>query len=509
MTHGPRPSGTGKGDPVGAVATERPVVAKGLVGGREFPSSDLDGSRMPGVDPGILATAERSSAEAAPSLVTIQVSVFDYRSGAPLEGATVTCDGQEVGRTATDGSLDASVSLGTKHSIAADKSGYAPAARLALFDHAIPVALYLVEEAVVFGVVTDGEGHRLPSAKIEARLQTDRDGPALYEGVFFKSKRVTTTDADGAFRLAGLGSSRGQLAITLTASHPDHASRDLVIDKVLNGVQHGPVTVVLPRGGTLVGRIMANEAPAVGKVVLVGGQKRETVSESSGDYRIDSLAPGLWTLTASLAEHPSIAVTTEIEVLANQDTIADIRLDYLEEPLWGRVMMSCGLPLENAELVCEPEGWTSYLQAPYVCRTQADGSFSINVPVQRGSSPSHYRLRLSRWENESTSIVAMPGGERVEMTASDSARVIFDVTDSPGGAVEDVFATWNGDALYGEEDLFLWLATEESGALSVHVPAGTGVLTFGAPGYDSIREELVLRCEDTLVRSGMRLHRSE
>ncbi len=160
--------------------------------------------------------------------------------------------------------------------------------------------------------VEAGTGQPIPGVSITASRAAG-GGPAGF------GQAAALTDADGRFDVAdlALGTYRVQ------AHHPDYADASQIVDVQQ---QNATIEIQLSGGGTLAGLVVSpSGAPVPGASVAVraggggrfgGGGTPPTLSDESGAFHIDRLAPGVYRVSASLGGASS--APQEVPLLAGQ-----------------------------------------------------------------------------------------------------------------------------------------------------------------------------------------------
>lgn len=167
----------------------------------------------------------------------------------------------------------------------------------------------------------------------------------------------TQTDADGRFRITGLGPGR----YTVTASHPDFTAAD--DELTLEGGGREGFELRLGRGATLAGVALASGLPVADAIVtLVGGpspaehrfaswesRRRTATTDPDGRFRFSGLAKGSYGISARSATRSSAPVKLD---LGEGEARANLRLELhpgatlrgrvtgLEPELLGQVRVS-------------------------------------------------------------------------------------------------------------------------------------------------------------------------
>ncbi len=179
---------------------------------------------------------------------------------------------------------------------------YAPSApyELTLPLEASDVTIELHPAATVIGTVVDPNGEPVAGAKVTLMVQGERSMAQLTGELKLPE---TTSEADGAFELNGLGS--GSQA--LVASHPDFAQGEPFNVELTPGATVTDVALTLRNGGRITGMVYAADGePLAGGQIIAqqpatfSSHMRRTAAD--GTFEIDRVAPGDWTVTAILNE---------------------------------------------------------------------------------------------------------------------------------------------------------------------------------------------------------------
>jgi hypothetical protein len=194
------------------------------------------------------------------------------------------------------------------------------------------IEIVLREGLSIAGSVVDERGAPVAGAELTA----GETGAA--------AARTTRSGADGSFRLSGLES--GPVELSARASGFVPARRNVELgDTPIAGLE-----VMLADGGAVHGRLLGIGAAEPGRLEIAAfTAEHGTVSGrvSGSDYRIEGLAPGDWTVVASIAPGARQArATAHVE----PEGEAEVDLDFGDNlVLAGRVRMN-GSPLAGAPI---------------------------------------------------------------------------------------------------------------------------------------------------------------
>ena len=166
-----------------------------------------------------------------------------------------------------------------------------------------------------------------PGGHVEGRVQDADGGIAASALVHLIDRKVDGPDPwgpprpapshvqpDGSFRMGPLRPGRYDLRAS-KPGHPPGIARGVVVPA--GGV--GRVTIRLDAGALLHGRVAATDgAPLADATIALipndsDGRERSARSDAEGNWRIDTVPPGKWTLRAQHASHlPELVPTLEV-----------------------------------------------------------------------------------------------------------------------------------------------------------------------------------------------------
>jgi uncharacterized GH25 family protein len=256
-----------------------------------------------------------------------------------------------------------------------------------------PLQLVLLPAAGVEGSIVDEAGTPIPHALIQAvRESKDQRG-----------QTHASADGEGSFSVSGLEPGSYTLLAQQRGYLVSEERRvDLVAGKPLSGV-----TLVLPRGATVEGRVVSSAGtPIAGAHVRLLPEGRRvlrqffTSTEADGDgrYRLEGTPTGAASLEAIQKGYSRAVRDVEIHPGSN-------RLDFTLEAgvaLEGRVLTAAGEPVAGASVQMMDLGGHRGGQRVL---SRADGTFRI-PSVPRGS----YRLTAHRED-----LTALDSGLEVEV----------------------------------------------------------------------------------------------
>jgi hypothetical protein len=238
------------------------------------------------------------------------------RGGTPVTRAVVTVTssaGRQIERAVVDrdGGYRLSGLRPGGYTVIASAPGFSPQAQAATVAARTPVLRNFVLDgagAVTGAVRSTPQGPGLPAATV---IVTDSEG--LVVG------RTTTAD-QGGYRIGGVPD--GQLTVTADAEGHQPAA-------ALVTVQGGPVTVdlVLPAVGGVLGAVRSRTGrPLAGATLTAvdadGRVAASVVADESGQYRLEGLPDGQYTVVANLYQ----PLATPIRIGPGQTVEADVTL---------------------------------------------------------------------------------------------------------------------------------------------------------------------------------------
>ncbi len=267
----------------------------------------------------------------------------------------------------------------------------------------------------VSGTVTDSAGAPIAGAWVRlAAAGRDWGGPETKSG------------ADGSFKCAGVGDGDYAVQAGREGFAPsDGETRVQVAGKPVTGLR-----VSLGAGGSIVGTISGLDREKLAQVDIRAGSAGRGAPQSAapdarGDYRLEHLLPGTWTVTASVPDTGQQArgqVTLEpgaaearLDLQFGQGLTLSGRALAGDAPVTGAVLYAQGTDIDHS-------GWG---------RTGADGGFRIE-----GLAAGSYRVELRQWETglSHDETVELSGSREVTLripTAKIAGRVV-DGTDRRG-----------------------------------------------------------------------------
>ncbi len=134
--------------------------------------------------------------------------------------------------------------------------------------------------------------------------------------------KVVYSDAEGRFQVSGLG--EGDFRVR--GSHPDYATTELPQPVQLRGASVDGITLVLQRGGSVRGQVLGLGFDELADTNVWATGPGGTIAGSmdfEGQYRIEALSAGAWTVMASVAGDQRYA-SARIELVTGEEGYVDI-----------------------------------------------------------------------------------------------------------------------------------------------------------------------------------------
>lgn len=344
------------------------------------------------------------------------------------------------------------------------------------------------------GVVKGPDGKPVEAARILARPTSGLD-----------ETLGTSTDASGRFRIA----------LKIAVPHTVRIEARGLAARTLEKVQPGtPLTVSLQRGASIEGNVRdgATGAPVSGARVEAREQRArglslpwdpavgfvEAVSDARGRYRIEGLAIGLHTVSASAR-----GFTASARASVPTGSHADLYL-FPGASVTGVVRDLQGRPIAGAQVMAEPEEPDFGGSSPRVLSTDARGRF--DVP---GLKPGSYTLVARRrglapgWVPK---VVVEPGDDaRADLVLTPGARVVGRLVGATERPVAGRVSVQETDGRTAPSALAESLRGEAGldGRFAIDaVPPGQHVLAVVAPGHAPRRVEVEVRNGDAQADVG-------
>lgn len=294
--------------------------------------------------------------------------------------------------------------------------GFEPAVRTVALPALEPLEIVLVAGELLAGEVVDEAGDPVPGALVEVVTAEDSQAgerPAA-ESEPAPPPRVTTADAAGAFRFTGLAAGR----LEVSANAPGLRLAEPLVVELGAGEELWDLRIELVEGLTVRGTVSGHDGPLADATVdltrvpgpspaaasarpaaaaAARAERRRASTGDDGDFVLDGLAPGDWTL---VAHHRGYRPLRRTLSLSGEPAPLDLRLDPGAE-IRGVVIAPDGRPLSGAEVTltpiraAAPDGAAATPRfAPAPVRSDAAGRFR-----HRGLEAGRYRLaaRAAGW----------------------------------------------------------------------------------------------------------------
>jgi protocatechuate 3,4-dioxygenase beta subunit len=317
------------------------------------------------------------------------------------------------------------------------------------------VEVRLVRGSSIAGrVIEDRSGKPVIDAAV--RAEPASGGVGMPRMVGLDDDSSATTDAEGRFRLEGLGPG----SYTLTASHPEWTEET---ERVELKEQPSTVEIRLGRGGAISGVVLAGGRGVGGAGVSLsaagqsrgpfGGGDRNAITDDAGRFRFDTLTAGRYTVVASLRTQSSAPAEAVLQGDASQDvtlvlaegaTIHGV-VSGLAESARGNVMVSANGPEEYFANT----------------RTGGDGSFELTgVPkgpislranagdFASGTRSATAQVVIAEGQTEAAAEIVFETGFRVDGQVTRGGRAVTDamVTAVPEGGAGRMSSARTDDA---------------------------------------------------------------
>ncbi len=204
--------------------------------------------------------------------------------------------------------------------------------------------------------------------------------------------RETVSDRAGSFVLSGLPEGMFRLSAELEG----YTSDERYTQVQLVGASVDGVELVLRQGGAIVGTISGLEFFELSQLRVNARRARSNGGDGTvnhqGDYRIDSLAPGTWTVVASL-DGQGRTVQGDIEL---PEGATEVRLDLEFTPgfeVTGMVVQG-GQPVTDARVNFVPSGEGAEERIGASVSTDYQGRFRLEV-----SAPGTYTASIHHFDS--------------------------------------------------------------------------------------------------------------
>jgi len=276
-------------------------------------------------------------------------------------------------------------------------------------------------------------------------------------------------DERGVFQLDDLPP--GQLV--LSARKPRVGTAQSSTLTLMPGAQLEDVTIVLPRGHTLQGKVVDADSLAVPRVRVdldcQGSPLRSLTTRPDGSFTFEA-ARGGCTLWARPFGAPAAKLAGEAQNLEEQQELV-IALPKEVHRLAGRVLSASGAPVDGANVRLHAP--RAYGFSPLVL-TQADGSFSFTSLPEPP-----YTLDIEHPDYVTVQGLWVPSDEAVSVRMHSGSELTGSVLDGASG-----LPLMAADVLFQSGPFTRALRTRRDGSFTLrHVPEGAYRLTVHTDGF--------------------------
>ncbi len=308
-----------------------------------------------------------------------------HSGGRPLAGATVISGGESYGRSASMKETDANgeyvldtLSAGS-HEVTVRKQGYVSRSITVNVEVGKEVRgdVELSRGRELHGRVIDAEGKPVAAAEVFPSRSGGR-------GRFEYSSNITT-DAEGAFRIEGLGDE----VYKISARKQGYAEATVEV----NAATTTSMTITLDRGGKVTGRV-SGLPPAELAYVIVSAMGRQPTSshmahgtvDASGAFTISGVTEGDVVVSAQHNRGSRRRITANVKVVGGTAPFVD--LDFNAGfAIRGRVTRR-GKPAQGMLHFVPADRANS--AGPAMAEVRADGTYETRV-----TAPGEYRVMVS------------------------------------------------------------------------------------------------------------------
>ena len=349
---------------------------------------------------------------------------------------------------------------------------------------AAQVALYGAPLASIAGTVLDDDARGVAGARVRLRaIGGDGDiAPALQ-----RVPRPAITAADGRFLLRSEIDGNVQLDATKSGWPAAHSNTL----RLANGVAKRGVTIVLPRGVALRGRVVDRDRkPVAGAGVLAAqpgaaaAARRmllNSLERGEGDDVVRSGADGTFTLRLREGTYDLLVTAAGFapRTLRAQASAGAEPVEVTLEPgveVSGRVTRG-GTPVEAVNVL------TISGDAGMPVQTAADGTFRLQ-DVAPGEMLLSFR-KPEEWIQTTRAVTAPASGVNVDLPAGGriAGHVVDKATHRPVTAFDAGVAPSRGGAVMMVAPLMRGFTSDDGAFVLDGVPAGVQTLAVSAPGY--------------------------
>jgi hypothetical protein len=302
------------------------------------------------------------------------------------------------------------------------------------------------------------------------------------------------TGDDGSFVIEGLAHGSPRIYLPAQGLHVSSDSEK---------TDGGDPVIELGRGAlegrvTRSGKGVPAQVALTRKQVLPGGKSAQyrvsVAADGDGKYRVSDLAPGKWTVGASVGGEFARA-----EAMIPPEGLAVQVLEIGAKAVAGRVTDAGGKPVAGASVSivsasADQPAWKRMMHRGQPVVTGPDGTFS-----QTQESAGEYTVTAMKVETGAGSGVAKAGGPPVEIRlVPGTAQIVSQALSFTDGAP----LPGAGMELYSEDFWPLQIPVkgrrDDSGTIRVGaVPAGRYIMKVDAGGYSAARRKLSLRDNET------------
>ena len=297
------------------------------------------------------------------------------------------------------------------------------------------VEIALSKGGTIQGQVVEAQGGApVPEATVRAELSGGGGGPRRMPRFMGGGDDEVMTDAEGRFELSGLAPGTW----TVTASHPEWSESTVTVE-----LEDAPATadLRLGRGGTIGGLVVAGGRPVGGAEVGLAeagdagmrgfGGGQSSLTGEDGRFRFERLAPGRYSLSATLRSQSS----SPVEAVVTGDAAQEVTLTLTE----GAVVHGTITGLPEGELA----GITVNANGPdgYFTSTRADadatfeltgvpeGSISLRASAGDfvgGSRSASANVTIGPGQADAYAEIVFEAGYRVEVRVSRNGQPVPD-----------------------------------------------------------------------------------
>lgn len=359
-----------------------------------------------------------------------------------------------------------------------------------------PLEIRAMHPAVVTGRVLDGAGAPIAGARLTATEtgmlldRLSRAGSALLDRDIGKlgdqltrtaagepQPLLAVTDADGAFRVAGLHPGSASLRV----SREGFGGKQLQIEVPTCGETAKADDVVLPRGCALHGEARRGGRPVAGVQVgvVVDGVAITAVTGADGRYELRDLPPGEHRVAARYSTFPTVRAKNVARLVEGGEATVDVDLPQ-GRTIRGVVTGSDGQPVEGALVLLRGEQGNPVM-------TDSNGAFEVEAPNR------DVALVVGQFDRAARRVIDVAAGqERVDVrieavrTGAVFARLLGLPGRKPLPGVLVRFLREEGEAAIPSR----WFDLDAGALRNPLFPAGRSRVVFWAEGYAPASREV-------------------